>query len=356
MEGILRPGLSRFPSVLALLAGFQLYCDDGERLTTDPAVEVQSFFTADTSDAELADQIGSVRHARLTTGSEIVVLDEYEPFIKVLDRRGHLIRSFGRAGSGPGELERPRWLAVQGDSALAVVDRTRISEFTIDGEFLAFRRLPRLSLLGITDHCAAGWIVFGTGHVAGSEPAGENPWLLAIPSIAASRDSTAQDSVLYRDSAVPVSTGWPGTNVASGGGRFIFLRQDPLPRTLFEGNCATGEVREVEHGLEFAGPDQREMLSGPNEGRFLQVRLNPGPRPAGIGLLSGGILVARRPPSRLDPTVLSMIGRSDSLVIQVEESHVRLEDARPGVGALFSTAAPWPRVVFVPESTLLAAF
>ena len=54
--------------------------------------------------------------------------------------------------------------------------------------------------------------------------------------------------------------------------------------------------------------------------------------------------------------MLNIIGRSDSLVVQVEESYVRLEDARPGVGALFSTAAPWPRVVFVPESILLAAF
>ena len=123
--------------------GFQLSCADAKRPTADPAVKVQSLFAADNSDSVLADQIGNVAHARLTsTGSEIVVLDEYEPFIKVLDLRGRLIRSFGRAGGGPGYLEHPRWLAVQGDSLLAVVDRTRISEFTLDGEFLASRRLP----------------------------------------------------------------------------------------------------------------------------------------------------------------------------------------------------------------------
>ena len=84
--------------------------------------------------------------------------------------------------------------------------------------------------------------------------------------------------------------------------------------------------------------------------------MNPGLRPAGIGLLSGGMLVARRRLGLKGPTVLNLIGRSDSLVVQVDESYVKLQDARPGVGALFSTAAPWPRVVFVPEATLLAAF
>ena len=86
------------------------------------------------------------------------------------------------------------------------------------------------------------------------------------------------------------------------------------------------------------------------------VTINPGLRPAGVGLLSRGILVARRRAGLKGPTVLNLIGRSDSLVVQVEESYVRLQDARPGIGALFSTTAPWPRVVFVPESTLLAAF
>ena len=261
----MRSPLSRFLPLLALLAGFQLSCDDGERLTADPAVEVQSLFAADTSDSARAEQLGNVRHARLTsTGNEIVVLDEYEPFIKVLDPRGHLIRSFGRAGGGPGYLERPRWLAVQGDSVLAVVDRTRISEFTLDGEFLASRRNPPLRLSGITDDCAGGWIVFGNRHVLGREPAGWNPWLLAIPRIAASGNSTAQDTVLYGDSVVPLTTGWPGTNVASGGGRFIFLRQDPLPRTLFEGNCATGEVREVpSSSRSILAPGPRASVSSP---------------------------------------------------------------------------------------------
>jgi 6-bladed beta-propeller len=352
-----RRPLTRLPSLLALLAGVHLSCADAQqRQTADPAVQVQSLFAADPADSALADQIGNVRHARLTsTGRAIVVLDEYEPFIKVLDRRGHLIRSFGRAGGGPGELEHPRWLAVQGDSVLAVVDRTRISEFTLDGAFLASRRLP-LSPLGITDGCAGGWMVFGTTHVHGRGPAGWNPWLLAIPSIAAAGDSTAQDRVLYRDSVAPVSSGWPGTNVASGGGRFTFLREDPLPRTLFEGTCATGAVREVELGLAFAGPDQSQMQSASSGGKVVEVTLDPGLRPAGIGLLSGGILVARRRAGLRGPTVLNLIGRSDSLVVQVEESYVNLQDARPGVGALFSTAAPWPRVVFVPESTLLAAF
>ena len=261
----MRSPVSRYPALLVLFAAFQFSCADAQqRKTAEPAVEVQSLFAVDPADSALADQIGNVAHARLTsTGSAIVVLDEYEPFIKILDRQGRLLRSFGRAGGGPGYLEHPRWLAVQGDSVLAVVDRTRISEFALDGRFLASRRLPS-SPLGIADGCDGGWMAFGTTRIDGRGPADWNRWLLAIPRIAAAGTSTAQDRVLYRDSVAPVSSGWPGTNVSSGGGRFIFLREDPLPRALFEGSCATGEVREVALGLAFAGQDQSQMVSGPS--------------------------------------------------------------------------------------------
>jgi hypothetical protein len=52
----------------------------------------------------------------------IWVLDRRPIGIRTFTKDGSLLRSFGRNGNGPGELERPSGLFVRGDGALAVLD------------------------------------------------------------------------------------------------------------------------------------------------------------------------------------------------------------------------------------------
>ncbi|MBA3560185.1 MAG: 6-bladed beta-propeller [Gemmatimonadaceae bacterium] len=75
----------------------------------------------------------------------IFVLDNGENDVKVFDRRGRFLNSFGREGTGPGEFTRPIALRLTNDS-LVVTDglQRRISIFALDGTHLKTERLPSL--------------------------------------------------------------------------------------------------------------------------------------------------------------------------------------------------------------------
>jgi len=75
----------------------------------------------------------------------IFVLDNGENEVKVFDRRGRFLNSFGREGTGPGEFTRPIALRLTNDS-LVVTDglQRRISIFALDGTHLKTERLPSL--------------------------------------------------------------------------------------------------------------------------------------------------------------------------------------------------------------------
>ncbi|MDX1450400.1 MAG: hypothetical protein R3246_15225, partial [Acidimicrobiia bacterium] len=53
--------------------------------------------------------------AVLPTASEVFVLESNPPRVAVFDLRGRWLRDFGRAGDGPGELQRPSEIGRSGD-------------------------------------------------------------------------------------------------------------------------------------------------------------------------------------------------------------------------------------------------
>lgn len=361
-----------FPALC--LAAALLACERGSGSNEDAldrasaAARIEALFHVDQADTSGADLLGNVRAARLTSdGARIIVLDEFEPFIKVMDREGRLIRSFAKSGQGPGELNNPQWLAVQGDSVIAVIGVNGLREFSLEGESLASVPPMPLYLTGLAEGCEGGWLVLGPKNfVVGT---GEvTPWLREVARVRPSGDTPTDARVLFSDSVVSARYLRLPAMIASSGGHFAFLRRLDVLKTgpsgqvyegtreFFEGDCTTGEVRRVDTGLAYAGPDAVRNGVGPGGATIRQVSMDPGYRHQGLGLLSAGILLARRAWDRPHlPTVLNLVGRSDSALVRVPEGVVSLEDARAGVGAVFSTNDPWPRIVFVPESLLLAA-
>lgn len=79
-------------------------------------------------------------------GDRVFVLDGAAGVVRVLNDSLRPVRTTGRPGRGPGELERftmptshggtQRWIAVQGDT-LAVFDGARVNLFRVDGTVLA---------------------------------------------------------------------------------------------------------------------------------------------------------------------------------------------------------------------------
>ncbi len=66
----------------------------------------------------------------------IFVLDGNDSSIRAFGPDGRLLRKFGRAGQGPGEMEAGRGITIAGDQLLIAdgLSRTRILAFTFDGE------------------------------------------------------------------------------------------------------------------------------------------------------------------------------------------------------------------------------
>ncbi len=97
---------------------------------------------------------GQVQAVAVDDSGSIYVLDRKNFNIKVFDSSGKHLRTFGRAGQGPGEFEYPYSLSLNRVSSELMVHQlaTRLIFFKTDGTFL--RDLPlktMLALFGIVD-------------------------------------------------------------------------------------------------------------------------------------------------------------------------------------------------------------
>jgi hypothetical protein len=84
---------------------------------------------------------GLVSGAHFGPNEEVFILDSRENVVRVYDAAGRHIRSFGRAGRGPGEFERATRLVVT-QSEVWVTDAVlrRLVRFTLDGTHVATSR------------------------------------------------------------------------------------------------------------------------------------------------------------------------------------------------------------------------
>ena len=77
---------------------------------------------------------------------KIFLLDGYEDFVKVLNLNGEPLYSFGKKGSGPGELERPAKLISDSNGNILIYDikNRRLNYFTQTGEFISSTSLSKI--------------------------------------------------------------------------------------------------------------------------------------------------------------------------------------------------------------------
>ena len=74
----------------------------------------------------------------LDSQENVYVSDEWLSRINVYTKGGEFVRTWGKAGSKNGELNRPAGLAIRGDTIFVVDSRNhRVQKFTLDGKYLA---------------------------------------------------------------------------------------------------------------------------------------------------------------------------------------------------------------------------
>lgn len=180
-------------------------------------------------------------------GNTFAVLDQNAPFVRVWNLETGAVTQFGRAGQGPGELQRPLGLTLVGDS-IGVGDfggrAGRVQFFTSSG-------VPLGTVSGIQ---RAGF--FPTAQRYVSSPSGK--WTLWTD-----RNASQRSSFLVR------------TNTTSGESDTVMI-----PAPFLEGSGATGEdvstaisdtgdvalgIGEVEYRLTLVATDGKPRVSGGRE-------------------------------------------------------------------------------------------
>jgi hypothetical protein len=78
-----------------------------------------------------------IRHLAVDEKERIFVLDYKESQIRVFDKNGNYLQTIGKKGQGPGELDRPRMIALNQDELMALeLGQRRLSFFSLEGQFL----------------------------------------------------------------------------------------------------------------------------------------------------------------------------------------------------------------------------
>ncbi|MBW3551994.1 MAG: hypothetical protein KY466_00715 [Gemmatimonadetes bacterium] len=94
----------------------------------------------------------AIHTAALSSDGRLLFVQQRPPAVKVFDASsGELVRTFGRAGEGPGEFVQVSYLSVQGDTLFAADRRQqRLSLFTFDGTHLRTERIASSEVPGAT--------------------------------------------------------------------------------------------------------------------------------------------------------------------------------------------------------------
>jgi hypothetical protein len=110
-----------------------------------------------------------IRQVAVDGKENIYVLDSKESWIKVFDREGKHLRTIGRPGQGPGELDRPRAISISGDKIMVTEISRRLSFFSLDGTYL--KTLPTKETWVLAAECdSQGNIIVTTATVDPKEP------------------------------------------------------------------------------------------------------------------------------------------------------------------------------------------
>jgi hypothetical protein len=115
-------------------------------------------------DSETETRIGDIRGFETNAAGDVFVLGQSSggDFIFEYDSRGRFIKSFGRKGQGPGEMQYPRHLALGPDDRLVISEMGRLFEYDGDGGFL--RTVPVDFSSRVTAGPEGTWIAQNVGQ------------------------------------------------------------------------------------------------------------------------------------------------------------------------------------------------
>jgi hypothetical protein len=124
---------------------------------------IQDLCIGDSPDDEnyMFSQIGGVM---VDVDEDIIVIDEKEVVIKVYDKHGKHLRTFGKRGGGPGEFNTARRIVLKGGKDIVVMDNgnNRLSYYSKEGQCLQEISLGKYSSITRAKPDSQGYIYADT--------------------------------------------------------------------------------------------------------------------------------------------------------------------------------------------------
>ena len=142
-----------------------------EPLYKMPILELKEDLSLGGPEAQGDYAFGQIRTFIVDDAGSIYVLDQQASHVKVFDKAGKYVRTIGRQGQGPGELEMPMTLSFNRTAGELAVHQSsrRISYFKADGTFLRHLSLKEMwALRGRVD--SRGNIYITEGIVDQTDP------------------------------------------------------------------------------------------------------------------------------------------------------------------------------------------
>lgn len=106
-----------------------------------------------------------IRNIAVDDEENIYVLDRKEFHIKVFDKDGEYLRTFGEKGQGPGELNRPSSILITPQNEIMVEDSRVLHFFTLQGEFIKSLSAAKIQFFGRTSMDSQSSIYAMTGTI-----------------------------------------------------------------------------------------------------------------------------------------------------------------------------------------------
>lgn len=119
---------------IILSALFILFIPRSDSIKTAELTPIKTFGGLDVSEGII---LSSPSDMVISPDGKIIMSDSRENKIVVFDADGKVINQFGREGKGPGDLQRPRYIKLEGDTLKVFEsDNDRIQYFSLDGQYL----------------------------------------------------------------------------------------------------------------------------------------------------------------------------------------------------------------------------
>jgi len=143
--------------------------DEGDLFTTDEELSIGG--------AEGSDTYGfsDISHLTVDSQDRIYALDRRESNVKVFDAEGRFLRTIGRPGQGPGDLNEPIFVYFLRNELL-VTQYERLSFFSPDGDLL--RTVPMVKETPTRARCNSRGNIIGTSSVY--DPATPNTYAYVL--------------------------------------------------------------------------------------------------------------------------------------------------------------------------------